>query len=426
MFYAWAEPIYVMILLAQCAFAWALGLLIEKHRGRKAAKVIMIASIVISLSALLVFKYTDFILQSLGRIASTNIGLLGLALPIGISFYTFQILSYTIDLYKGKIQVNRNFLDFSTYVTMFPQLVAGPIVRYTNVERELSKRRHSAEDIAIGLRRFIIGLGKKVLIANVMGELVDLYKLSSESSLLFAWLYVAAYALQIYFDFSGYSDMAIGLGRVLGFRFLENFNYPYIAKSITEFWRRWHISLSSWFKDYVYIPMGGSRASAMRHVANIIVVWMLTGFWHGANWNFIAWGLYFAAILLAEKLLLKNILEKMPGIIRHAYVMVLVLISWVFFDNQSLAQIGETVSRLFGVGTDNIAGMESTYYLRSYLVPMIIGIVGCTPIPKALAAKLKETKSIVILEPLALGVLLIVTTAYLVDGSFNPFIYFRF
>ena len=288
-FYAWGEPEYVLLLIGQCVAAWSLGLLIEKYRGNIISHLLMIFSVAVSLSALLFFKYADFFMLNINKVFSLHIGLLNLALPIGVSFYTFQILSYTVDLYKERTCVRKNLFDFSTYVTMFPQLIAGPIVRYADVDKELTNREHKTEDIALGIRRFIIGLGKKVLLANVMGELVNLYKNSDENSVLFTWLYVIAFALQLYFDFSGYSDMAIGLGRVLGFRFLENFNYPYIAKSVTDFWRRWHISLSSWFKDYVYIPLGGSHKSMPRNICNIILVWLLTGFWHGTDWNFIFW-----------------------------------------------------------------------------------------------------------------------------------------
>lgn len=425
-FYAWGEPVFVLILITQCTLSWLLALLMDKYRGHRISKVILAMAVFVALSSLVVFKYADFFLLNLSYLLSSDIGLLGLVLPIGISFYTFQILSYLIDLYRGKIKVSRSLLDFSTYVAMFPQLVAGPIVQYSDVEQHLSKRSHSIEDVAVGVRRFVVGLGKKVLIANLMGELVDIYLNSGENSVLFSWLYVVAFALQIYFDFSGYSDMAIGLGRIFGFRFLENFNYPYIAKSITEFWRRWHISLSTWFRDYVYIPLGGNRTSISRHIFNIMAVWFLTGFWHGAAWNFIVWGLYFGLILLLEKFVLNRLLDKLPSFIRHSYVMFLVLISWVFFDAYNFMEIGITLSRMFGFGADSFAGVESLYYLRSYLVPILIGIIGSTPIPKLIAEKLSTKGIITVLEPLTIGVLLVAVTAFLVDGSFNPFIYFRF
>ena len=424
-FYAWLEPVYVVILILQCISSWTFGLYIDKYRGSKISKILMFCSVSVDISVLLVFKYADFFIDNVNFFFNAEIGLLSLLLPVGISFYTFQNLSYTIDLYKGRIEVNRNLIDFSTYVTMFPMLVAGPIVRYATVETLLAKRKHSMEDIAIGSRRFVIGLAKKILIANVMGELAAIYGYSSENSVLFAWMYVLAYALQIYFDFSGYSDMAIGLARIFGFRLLENFNYPYIAKSITDFWRRWHISLSTWFRDYIYFPMGGSRTSSKRHIFNLIFVWFLTGFWHGADWNFIIWGLYFAVVLLLEKYVLHKVLEKAPKFICHGYVMFIVLVSWVFFDAASLSAIGETLSQMFGIGVSGFAGTESLYYLRSYAVPIVIGIIGSTQLPKILAYKLKS-KYLVVAEPVAIAALLIVSTAYLVDGSFNPFIYFRF
>jgi len=425
-FYAWGEPIFSVVKIAQCIIAWALALLIDKYRGYIISKIIMIVSVAITLSALLIFKYADFFIWNINNLFNSNLGLLRLILPIGISFYTFQILNYTIDLYFGKIKVNRNIIDFSTYVLKFPQLIAGPIVRYADVEATLSKRVHSIEDVALGVRRFVIGLGKKVIFANMMGELVEIYKNSGESSVLFAWMYVIAFALQIYFDFSGYSDMALGLGRIFGFRFLENFNYPYIAKSITDFWRRWHISLSTWFRDYVYIPLGGNRVPGAKHVFNILIVWLLTGFWHGAAWNFVLWGLYFGLILLAEKFILSKVLDKMPNFLRHSYVLIVVLISWVFFNAYNFAEINETLSQMFGFGADSFAGIESLYYLRSYFIPLLIASIGCTPIIKRLADKLSTKKSFLIIEPISIGVLLVFVTAFLVDGSFNPFIYFRF
>jgi len=401
-------------------------MLIDKYRGQKASKIFMICSISVDIGVLAVFKYVDFFINNINIMFNTDFGVLALLLPVGISFYTFQTLSYTIDLYRGRIKVNRNLLDFATYITMFPQLVAGPIVRYVTVEKMLFKRKHSVEDAAIGMRRFVIGLAKKVLIANVMGELVNIFRQSSESTVLFVWMYVLAYALQIYFDFSGYSDMAIGLGRIFGFRFLENFNYPYIARSITDFWRRWHISLSAWFRDYVYFPLGGSRTSSGRHIFNIIFVWFLTGFWHGAEWNFIIWGLYFAAVLLVEKYILNKWLDKAPKFICHGYVIFVVLISWAFFDAYNMADAFATLSQMFGIGTSAFAGAESIYFLRSYFVPIVVGIVGSTQIPKILAAKLSTRKFMIVVEPIFVVLLLLISTAYLVDGSFNPFIYFRF
>jgi len=348
-------------------------------------------------------------------------------MPIGISFYTFQLLSYTVDLYKGQIEIQRNVLDFSTYVASFPQLIAGPIVRYADVAKAFASREHSLSRFAMGSRRFILGLGKKMLLANLFGELVEIYKLSGDQSTLFTWLYLIAYTMQIYFDFSGYSDMAIGLGHIFGFKFPENFNYPYIADSITNFWRRWHMTLSGWFRDYVYIPLGGNRVKLVRHIFNIMVVWMLTGFWHGADWNFILWGGYFGVILLIEKFVIGKILDKTPKILRHIYVMLIVFISWAFFDavggfNAAFITIG----RMFGGGA-SLVSTESLYYLRSYAIPIIIAMIGVTPLCKSLAEKIDKKKTLVmILEPLIILLILIASTAAMVDGSFNPFIYFRF
>ena len=426
-FYAWGEPRYVFLMAAQCVSAWGFGLLIEKYRGQRASKVFMLISAVVSLSGLIFFKYVNFFISNINSALDAGIPLIGLLMPIGISFYTFQILSYTFDLYRGDTEVQRNVLYFSTYVTLFPQLIAGPIVRYVDVARDLSKREHTLQRFAIGARRFIIGLGKKMLLANLFGELVEIYKQSGNQSVLFAWLYVAAFALQVYFDFSAYSDMAIGLGHILGFKFRENFDYPYIADSITNFWRRWHMSLSSWFRDYVYIPMGGNRVPAPRFLLNIMVVWMLTGFWHGADWNFILWGGFFGVILIVEKFFLAKVLEKTPKPLRHVYVMVVVFISWAFFDALGFSEAFAVVGRMFGAGTSSLAGNEALYYLRSYAVPLIIGAVGSTPVLKRIAEKLETKRTLVtIFEPLTLILLLIASTAKMVDGSFNPFIYFRF
>ncbi|MDR0819807.1 MAG: MBOAT family protein [Oscillospiraceae bacterium] len=431
-FYAWGEPVYSILMVGEVAALWALGLLINRFRDRPASKAFLVLSLVVGLGALAFFKYSNFFITNINAISGADISLLKLALPIGISFYTFQTLSYSIDLYWGKTEVQRNPLDFACYVMLFPQLIAGPIVRYADVAAELKDREHSLSRFSAGARRFVIGLAKKILISNLLGELVEICKASPEHSVLFAWLYIAAYTLHIYFDFSGYSDMAIGLGHILGFKFMENFNYPYIATSVTDFWRRWHISLSSWFRDYVYIPLGGNRVSKPRFIFNILVVWTLTGFWHGADWNFMAWGLYFGIILLIEKFLTGKLLEKLPKALSHVYVMLIVCVSWAFFDSPSFSAAGAALSRMFGFGAESLAGTESLYYLRSYLVPLIIGAIGCTPLPKRIAEKLlaSETRlgkaASTALEPLTIAVLLIVITAFLVDGSFNPFIYFRF
>ncbi|MDR0822091.1 MAG: MBOAT family protein [Oscillospiraceae bacterium] len=427
-FYAWGEPVYVLLMLAQCVSGWFFGLLIDKFRGKPTSKVFLVASLVVGFGGLMVFKYSDFFIGAINSVSGAGFDLWKLALPLGISFYTFQILSYTIDLYRGNAKLQRNLLTFSTYVVLFPPLIAGPIIRYTDIEKELKSRTHSVEQFSKGAFRFVIGLGKKVLIANVLGELAEICRNSSEQSVLFAWLYAVAYALHIYFDFSGYSDMAIGMGHIFGFKFLENFNYPYISKSITEFWRRWHISLSTWFRDYVYIPLGGNRVKPLRQVFNILVVWFLTGFWHGAGWNFILWGGYFGVLLLLEKFVFGNFLKKLPSVISHVYVMLIVIISWVFFDGYTLSASVATLSQMFGIGATSLAGNESLYYLRSYAVPLILGVIGCTPIVKFAAVKLRDrfVTFSVAAQPLITAGALILVTAYLVDGSFNPFIYFRF
>ena len=426
-FYAWGEPRYVFLMIAQCVLAWGFSLLIDKYHGKKAAKALMIVSVIISFSGLVFFKYANFFITNVNNIAGSGIPLIRLLMPIGISFYTFQLVSYTIDLYRRDIEVQRNVFDFSTYIALFPALIAGPIVRYSDIARELGKRVHSWAGFATGARRFIIGLGKKMLLANLFGELVSIYKDSGEQSVLFVWIYLIAYTLQIYFDFSGYSDMAIGIGHIIGFKFPENFNYPYIADSITNFWRRWHMTLSGWFRDYVYIPLGGNRVKLVRHVINILIVWMLTGFWHGADWNFILWGGYFGVVLLIEKLFLGKALEKAPRVIRHVYVMLIVFISWAFFDALSFDAAFNLIGRMFGAGAGAFAGNEALYYLRSYAVPIVVGVIGVTPLVKGIAGKVDSKKPLAtVLEPLVLLLILVAATASMVDGSFNPFIYFRF
>ena len=423
-FYAWAEPVFVLIMIGQCVSSWALALLIDKYRERSFSKYIMILSISIDLGVLALFKYADFFISNINIAFGADIGLLRLVLPIGISFYTFQILSYTVDLYRGKIKVNRNLLDFATYVSMFPPLLAGPIVRYCDIEEALLSRKHGISDFAIGIRRFAIGLGKKVLIADVLGQLITVYRYSSENSVLFTWMYLVAFVLKLYFDFSGYSDMAIGLGRMFGFKFLENFNYPHISKSMSEFWTRRHISLVTWFRDFVYIPLGGNRVSVPRSVLNMLVIWFLIGFWHGASWNFIAWGIYYFLILMLERFVLSKYLDRIPNILRHMYVWFVLISTGVFFDAASMAEIGQTLGRMFGFGAQGLAGPESLYYLRSFMIPILIGLIGGTPIPKRLAEK--AFKRFKFLEPVAIAVLIIVVTGFLVTGSFNPFVYFRF
>ncbi len=372
------------------------------------------------------FKYTDFLIENVNAVFNTEIKLLKIALPIGISFYTFQILSYLIDLYKNNTKVQKSIIKFMTYVSMFPQLIAGPIVRYSDVAEELDKREISFSNISYGINRFIIGLGKKVLIANVLGEFCNIVKSASEQTVIFVWMYAIAYALHIYFDFSGYSDMGIGIGRILGFHFPENFNYPYISKSITEFWRRWHMTLGGWFRDYVYIPLGGNRVSKLKWFRNILVVWGLTGLWHGANWNFVLWGLMFAVLLIIEKAFLLKAINKIPKAFSWLYTMIIVLISWVIFDGNSMQEIISRISIMFGFGNVPLINSEAIYYIKSYLIIFIIAIIGATPLLKNIVTKIKAKKFINILEPIMHVSLLILITAYLIDGSFNPFLYFRF
>ncbi len=425
-FYYWGEKVYIIAMVILSILGYVFGLLIDKFRGSKLSKVFLILSIILPLTTLGIFKYADFFIQNINLIFNSKFELLKLALPIGISFYTFQILSYNIDLYRGNTVVQKNLINFMTYVAMFPQLIAGPIVRYSDISKELDERKYSFSEFAYGINRFIIGLSKKVLIANLLGEFCDIYKNANEQTLVFTWAYAIAFALHIYFDFSGYSDMAIGLGRILGFHFPENFDYPYISKSITEFWRRWHITLSRWFRDYVYIPLGGNRVSKLKWLRNIFIVWALTGLWHGASWNFVLWGLLFAVLLVIEKLFLNKYLEKIPAIFSRIYVIFWVLISWIIFDATSFNEIFLRLSMMFGFSNNPIINSETIYYLKSYMFIFIIALIGATPIIKNLLSKIKFTKIKNLLEPITQFVLLIAVTAYLVDGSFNPFLYFRF
>ena len=429
-FYAWGEPRFVWFMLISIAQGYILGLLIEKFREKQPlSRLFMVLSCAISLGLLIYCKYTDFFIENFNALTGLSVPVLGIVLPIGISFYTFQILSYTVDVYRGSVPAQKNPISLGAYVAMFPQLIAGPIVRYSDIAQQLNSRTHSIEKISAGTRRFIIGFAKKVLIANQLGELIELFKASGNKSVLFMWIYAVAYSVHIYFDFSGYSDMAIGLGRIFGFDFPENFNYPFISKSATEFWRRWHMTLGSWFRDYVYIPMGGNRVSKPRWLFNILVVWMLTGFWHGAAWTFIAWGLFFAILLMAEKLLYIKYLEKskLPA---HVYKILFVTVSFVLFDSASMPQALKNIGSLFGFGGLPLVSSDAVYNLRSYAVLLTIGIIGSTPLLKTLLEKLSKKpaaeKVLNILEPIALLILLAVCTGYLVDGSFNPFLYFRF
>ncbi len=426
-FYAWGEPKYVFLMIATIGLFYGCGLAIGRSKQKSRKKFWLIVSIVVSLGLLAVFKYADFLIGSVNAVAGTQIPFVNLALPIGISFYTFQCLSYTVDVYRGTAEVQKNPISFGAYVSLFPQLIAGPIVRYIDVARELDNRTHSWDDFALGMRRFLVGLAKKILLANQLGALTAVFRASGEKTVLFYWMYAIAFALHIYFDFSGYSDMAIGLGRIFGFKFIENFNYPYMSKSIAEFWRRWHMSLGSWFRDYVYIPLGGNRVSRLRWVFNILVVWMLTGLWHGAAWNFVLWGLLYAVVLLLEKFLP---LDKLPDVLRRIYVLLVVMIGFVLFNATSLSQAVSDIAGMFGFGGLPLVNATSLYYLRSYGVVFLLGFIGSTPAVRNAANRLSLTKVggvlVSILEPILLIALLLICTGYLVDGSFNPFLYFRF
>ncbi|MGM9652792.1 MAG: MBOAT family O-acyltransferase [Eubacteriales bacterium] len=429
-FYFWGEPKYTLLMLLSITLSFCAGLLIERFRGTVYAKIFLVCGTASSLLLLGFFKYADFFIANINALLGLSVPLLKLALPIGISFYTFQSLSYVVDVYRGDAKAQRNFIDLAAYVALFPQLIAGPIVRYTDIEGELSHRLHTTEDFAAGAFRFTVGLAKKVLFSNQLGELCDIFRASDEKSVLFYWLYAVAFSLHIYFDFSGYSDMAIGLGRIFGFRFPENFNYPYISRSITEFWRRWHMSLGSWFRDYVYIPMGGNRVSRPRWLFNIFVVWMLTGFWHGADWNFILWGLYFAVFLILEKLWIGKLLQKLPAALSHLYLLFLVVISFVIFNADGMAGVTNDLRGLFGAAGLPAVTEATLYYLRSYAVVLLAAIAGATPAIRNAAVSLSENRRargvIAVAEGPAMLVMLVLAAAYLVDGSFNPFLYFRF
>ncbi len=422
LFYAWGEPRYVFLMAAAIILFYIYGLAVERSKKRK--KLWLSAAVLTGVAMLAVFKYADFALENWNRLTGMDIALLRFALPIGISFYTFQCISYVIDVYRGHTRAQRNIVNFGTYVALFPQLIAGPIVRYVDVEKELVERRTSLENFSDGLFQFLVGLGKKVLIANAFGQLTETFRASQDLSVLFFWLHAIAFTLHIYFDFSGYSDMAIGLGRIFGFRFPRNFDYPYTSRSITEFWRRWHMTLGGWFRDYVYIPLGGNRVGKGRWVVNIFAVWMLTGLWHGAAWNFVVWGLLFAVMLLIEKWV--PFLQKLPDFLRRGYVLLVVVISFVIFNASTLTQAGRDIAGMFGFGNVPLMSVEALYCLRSYAVLFLIGIIGATPFVRNAAVRLGKTSASAVLRPVLAALLLLVCTAFLVDGSFNPFLYFRF
>ncbi len=429
-FYFYGEPVYTLLMLGATLSSYIHGLLIDRFKGTKWSKVFLWSSVITSLALLGFFKYSDFFISNINSAFKTDFALLGIALPIGISFYTFQSLSYTIDVYRGEAKVQKSFIRLATYVALFPQLIAGPIVRYTTVEAELANRTHSFENFSYGVTRFCIGLGKKVLLADTFAACAMSIKGAEGVSTVGMWVYALAIFLQIYFDFSGYSDMAIGLGRIFGFHFLENFNYPLISKSAAEFWRRWHMSLGTWFRDYVYIPLGGNRVSKWRWLLNTLIVWFLTGFWHGADWTFIIWGVYFAIFLVLEKFALKHFFEKIPSVFSHIYVAVVVLVSFVIFNANGASGMLSDVGGLFGLTGLPFFTSDTAYYISGYAPILIVGIIGATPLVKTAILKIKENKIgariINVLEPVFVVLILLVGTAYFVDGSFSPFLYFRF
>lgn len=424
-FYAWGEPVYVLLMLAVSALNWGFSLAFEKKRSRA----LLARCVALNLSGLIVFKYAGFLVENCNAIFKTAFAVPQISLPIGISFYTFQALSYSVDVYRKDVAAQRSYWKLLLYVSMFPQLIAGPIVRYAEIAPQLDSRQTTLEDVSSGACRFVIGLSKKVLLANVLYELITAFQQSRDLSVLYFWLYAVSFTLQLYFDFSGYSDMAIGLGRIFGFRFQENFNYPYISGSITEFWRRWHISLGSWFRDYVYIPLGGNRVSKAKWLRNILVVWMLTGLWHGASWNFVLWGLGFAILLVAEKLVYGRLLQR-THVLKHVYTLLLVTLSFVLFNADSVSEAVSQLGAMFGAGGLPLVSTEGVYYLKSYAGTFLFAAIGATPLVSNAISRFGKTRfgaqALTVLQPLVMLALLAACTAFLVDGSFNPFLYFRF
>ena len=429
-FYWWGERVFVAIMFLSTAIDYTHGLLVERCKARgngKGAKMAVASSIVFNLALLCFFKYWDFIAGSLQSVGLTFMPVLGVHLPIGISFYTFQTMSYTIDVYRGDAKAQRSILNFGTFVTLFPQLIAGPIIKYKDLGDQIDHRDHPVERFASGVQTFVAGLGKKVLLANNLGMLWDAYKALpvSELTTAGAWLGILAFSFQLYFDFSGYSDMAVGLGRMLGFEFGKNFDYPYISRSLTEFWRRWHISLGSWFREYLYIPLGGNRVSRPRLLLNLMIVWAATGIWHGASWNFLLWGLYYGLLLVVEKFFLSALMERWPNWLRHIYALFFIAIGWALFAVEDFSHLGPYLSAMLGFARGGLADGAFLYYLRSYLPTLVIAGIASTPLAKNAWDRLGEKPRMILLPLLLLSGLLL-CTCYLVDATYNPFLYFRF
>ncbi len=423
-FYAWGEPVYVVLMLFSIAFNYVMGLELGRLTDQARRKRNLVFTLVVDLFILGFFKYYGLCVETVNALFHLNLTVRELSLPIGISFYTFQTLSYIIDVYRGNVRVQKSPLKFALYITMFPQLVAGPIVKYADIEQQLTHRKVTLTKCGQGVERLVIGLGKKVLLANNLGLLYETIQAMPQRTFLTAWLGIIAYTMQIYFDFSGYSDMAIGMGKMFGFSFLENFNYPYLSASITEFWRRWHISLSSWFRDYVYIPLGGNRCSAPRHIFNLLVVWLLTGLWHGAGWNFVLWGLYYGILLILEKYVFGRLLERLPSTVQHLYALFLVAIGWVLFSNTDFSQMTAYLGNLFGRGVSGFADSATWYYLKSNLVLLLLSGLCCTP--GLLNWFRDKTRRRPYLSLVPVLVIFLISVAYLVYSSYNPFLYFRF
>lgn len=427
LFYGWGEPKLIVLMLINIAVNYIGGYLVDKFKDDpKKRKLVLILTCVIDIGTLAVFKYTGMIVETVNMLPFLNLPTPQISLPIGISFYTFQTMSYVIDVYRGDAPVSKNPINFGTYVALFPQLIAGPIVRYRDVAEQLTNRRETLDEFTKGVNLFIIGLGKKVLIANQMGNLsTAMFATTDENGVVGTWVGIIAYSFQLYFDFSGYSDMACGLGNMLGFEFLKNFNYPYISKSVTEFWRRWHISLSTWFKEYVYIPLGGNRKGVKRQVLNLLIVWGLTGIWHGASWNFVLWGLYYGVLLIFEKFVFKKVLDKLPSAVQHIYTMFIVVIGWGLFYFTDMGQLGTFLGDLFNFG-NGICGEQALNLILSYLPLIIAAAVASTPLAAKLYAKVQNTKYIGFAQTVFVAIVLILCTASLVNQSYNPFLYFRF